>query len=256
MRKRAIDSVAGRLGHGRGGAQLFIPSDSRESRASQHLAASSWKPPRGKRNPGSLLPRPHPAGVRTPFARDAIWSTNPRVGPRLCTLKRRDLEGGRRGWREPRCWSHMVPSIPRLQDGDNHPGGGWGGVWGRGLKCLRHRRKASKEIRSLLASRGNACLLAGLQTGAMPKLPPPARGSPSSMGGAWLLPQHCPASVWVLGSACSHHRAPKNMPAWWCRLGLQEDHLRYPGAPAPPMHSTCQGGFLNKIFFFFFCAPW
>lgn len=67
-----------------------------------------------------------------------------------------------------------------------------------------------------------------------------------------LVPHHCPAFLWALGPACSHHRAPKNIPACLCRLGLQEVHL--PGTPAPLMHSTCQGGFLNKVCFLFFCA--
>lgn len=67
-----------------------------------------------------------------------------------------------------------------------------------------------------------------------------------------LVPHHCPAFFWALGPACSHHRAPKNIPACLCRLGLQEVHLL--GTPAPLMHSTCQGGFLNKVCFLFFCA--
>lgn len=49
-------------------------------------------------------------------------------------------------------------------------------------------------------------------------------------------------------------QGPQTMPASLCRLGLQEDPG--PGTPSPLMHSTCQGGFLNKVcFFFFFFGP-
>lgn len=123
MRKRAIDSVARRLGHERGGAQLFIASGAasiagRAKPSSTSLPAAG-NPPGGKRNPCSLLPHPHPTGVCTPFARDAVWSPNPRVGPRLCTPKRRELEGGSPGLPAARGEHGCSPGIVL------HPSGCW-----------------------------------------------------------------------------------------------------------------------------------
>lgn len=48
-------------------------------RAFLHPAAGSWRDP-GAGGPFPLLPHPQPAALRTPLLRDAVWSSNPRVG--------------------------------------------------------------------------------------------------------------------------------------------------------------------------------
>jgi len=142
-----------------------------------------------------------------------------------CTPKRSDPEGGSPGtgpaWSSPSliCKMEIIKLVA--------------GVWGGGLKGLRHHRKVSKEIWSLLASRGNASLLAGLQPGVTLKRPPPARGLPA-VGGTPSLCVLPDAELCLLPprSTQNHARVVE-------QVGAAGRSPPAPGSTSPTTRSMC-----------------